>query len=69
MDLLAGAAIAAAFELLPEEQLVPEETESESDGSTSRDGSANTLRYTSFALPKIDLEPRDVTVELTQADE
>ena len=69
LDLLAGAAIASTFDLLPEQQLVPEEIESESNSFTVRDRSASTLLQTGSFLPNIDREANEERVELAQTDD
>ena len=66
LDLLAGAAIAATFDLLPDEQLVPEELEAESKAFAPRYRSANTLLQNGLSLPYVDLEPNEERIELKQ---
>jgi len=66
---LAGAAIAFTLDLLPEEQLVPEEFEAESADFTRRDRSTNPLLQSGLSLPDIELEPNRERAERTQAAE
>ncbi|MDA1051701.1 MAG: hypothetical protein O3C40_14625 [Planctomycetota bacterium] len=66
LDLLAGAAIAATFDLLPDEQLVPQEIEAESDAVTLRARPSNPLLQNGFSLPDTDLEPNEERVALRQ---
>lgn len=68
LDLLAGAAIASHFDLLPEEQLVPEETQSESDVFKVRDRSAFSGFQTDLALPHVQPEADQRHVERTSSD-
>lgn len=59
LDLLAGAAIAFTLDLLPEEQLVPEEFERDSVASAQRTRSVSPILPPGLSLPEIDLELRE----------
>ncbi len=63
LDLLAGAAFASNFDLLPEEQLVPEEIESESAALAGRPQLANAWLLADFALFETELAPRQERAE------
>ncbi len=64
LDLLAGAAFASNFDLLPEEQLVPEEIESESAALAGRPQLANAWLLADFALFETELAPRQERAEV-----
>ena len=63
LDLLAGAVFASNFDLLPEEQLVPELIESESASLVWHAQPANSSLRADFALPKTELAPRQERAE------
>jgi hypothetical protein len=69
LDLLAGAAFASAFDLLPEEQLVPEEIESESKAFSALEYSARSTLLAGLSFPEIDLTEEDLTRSVATDDE
>ncbi|MDA1053604.1 MAG: hypothetical protein O3C40_24415 [Planctomycetota bacterium] len=69
LDLLAGAAIASNFDLLPAEQLIPEEVEIESDASAPRTRAGNSLLQLGLSLPDLDHDASEERVELTPSNE
>lgn len=69
LDLLAGAAIASQFDLLPNEQLVPAEIESESNAVVSRDRPAHALLQSDLSALDGDLEKSEVRAELTDSND
>ncbi|MDA1055349.1 MAG: hypothetical protein O3C40_33425 [Planctomycetota bacterium] len=66
LDLLAGAALASNWDLLPEEYLPAEEIEAESKTLARGEWSANTLLQADLSLPDIKREPNEERVELKQ---
>ena len=69
LDLLAGAAFASNFDLLPEEQLVPDEIESESAALAGRPQLANAWLLADFALFETELAPRQERVKVAQPED
>jgi hypothetical protein len=69
LDLLAGAAVASNFELLPEEQLISEEVETESDASVQRTRSTHSILQVGLSLGDLDFEPSEDRVELDPSSE
>jgi hypothetical protein len=67
LDLLAGAAIAATFDLLPDEFSIPEEIEAESDAFATRDRSAKSSLQNAWSLPDIERESNENGVALRQS--
>ncbi|MBC8352328.1 MAG: hypothetical protein H8E66_10085 [Planctomycetes bacterium] len=68
LDLLAGAAIASQFDLLPDEQLVPEEIESDATAAKVADTSAIAAFDTELALSNFDINADESSIELTTSN-
>lgn len=69
LDLLAGAAFASNFDLLPEDQLVPEEIESESVGFVLQTNFASSSLKRDLARPETSLDPNDTGAESKDLDD
>ncbi|HRX79771.1 MAG TPA: hypothetical protein P5307_11960 [Pirellulaceae bacterium] len=69
LDLFAGAAIASNFDLLPEQQLVPEEIESESVGSLLQTTIVSSSLESELALPATDYAADDDSSASTEPDD